>query len=66
MAPDGMARGGEQFSLTLDGILHSSMPEMSSGMGEGQNVPAPTVGFSIQRTAIFQMRASFRLAFVTV
>jgi hypothetical protein len=42
------------------------MPEMSSGMGEGQNVAAPTGGFSIPRTAIFQMRASFILAFVIV
>jgi len=35
-------------------------------MGEGQNVPAPTEGFFIPRTAIFQRIASFRLAYVTV
>jgi hypothetical protein len=35
-------------------------------MGEGQNVPAPTGGFSIPRTEIFQRRPSFWLSFVTV
>ncbi len=34
-------------------------------MGEGQNV-RPTLGFFIPRTAIFQRRASLRLAFVLV
>jgi hypothetical protein len=28
-------------------------------IGEGQNVPAPTGGFSVPRIALFQRRASF-------
>jgi hypothetical protein len=33
-------------------------------MGEGQDISAPTGGFSIPRTAIFQRRATFLLSCV--
>jgi hypothetical protein len=34
------------LTLAHAGILHSSMPEDISGMGEGQNLPEPTGAFS--------------------
>jgi hypothetical protein len=35
-------------------------------MGKGQNVPPPTRGFFFPRNVIFQRRASFCVALVTV
>ncbi len=59
MAPDKRPGEGNILSLAHAGILHSSMPEISFSMGEGQKVPTETVGLFIPRTAIFQRRASF-------
>jgi hypothetical protein len=51
------------MSEDIYGIEEYKMPAWAR---DKKNVPAPTGGFSISRTATFQRRASFWLAFVTV
>jgi hypothetical protein len=46
MATDKRSGEGNILSLAHAGILHSSMPEISSIMGEGQKFPTETGGFS--------------------